>query len=130
MSSPEHEHHHGFQAHCCPCCQPTEKSGDGMTRRGFLGGMGGAAALGGVAMTGLSWTSLSAAESELPAASPRKPLVVKPILVYSTPTRRSQSSWRNWGGIQTQQEADEECRVAAHELSRLPKNLRLGVPNS
>lgn len=49
---------------CCPCGHQGES--DGLSRRGFLGGMGGAA-LGGVALTGLSWSMLSAAEPGLPS---------------------------------------------------------------
>jgi len=32
------------------------------------------------------------------------------VLVYSTPERRPQTSWRSWGGIQTRAQADEEAR--------------------
>ena len=91
----------GFHPHCCPC-SGTETDGAGVTRRGFLGGLG-AAALGCAALSGLSWQVLSAADGEEAAPPPRRPLKVKPILVYSTPTRRPQSSWRSWGGIHTQE---------------------------
>ena len=84
-SSPQH-------VHCCPCT-PRRVVDEGISRRTFLGGT----ALGGVALTGLSWSLLSAAEGELAASPPRTALKVKPILVYSIPQRRLQSSWRNWG---------------------------------
>ena len=106
-----------FHSHCCPC-SGKETDGDGVTRRGFLGGLG-AAALGCAALSGLSWQALSAAEGEEEAPPPRRPLKVKPILVYSTPTRRPQNSWRSWGGIQTQEAADEEVARIKGELKGL-----------
>jgi hypothetical protein len=80
--------------------------------------MGGAAALG-VALTGLTWSAVSAAEKDGEAGPGRRPLVVKPILVYSTPRRRHQTSWRSWGGIQTEQDAEEEVRRIRQELNKL-----------
>lgn len=41
-----------------------------------------------------------------------KTLTVQPVLVYSLPQRREQTSWRGWGGIQTTaQVADEKRRI-------------------
>jgi len=115
-----HQHDHGLSArpHCCPCSDPQETARDGITRRGFLGGMGGAA-LGGVALTGLSWSLVAAAEAQGEAPPARRPLVVKPVLVYDIPTRRPQTSWRSWGGIETQQQADEEVARIKGELDKL-----------
>lgn len=101
-------------AHCCPCAPPRLQA-PGMSRRAFLGGT----ALGGAALTGLSWSLLSAAEAPCEPAPPRKPLKVKPILVYSIPQRREQWSWRNWGGIETQPQADEEVVRIRGELEQL-----------
>ncbi|MHC4435599.1 MAG: twin-arginine translocation signal domain-containing protein, partial [Planctomycetota bacterium] len=101
---------------CCPCGHD-HSSGD-ITRRGFLQGAGGAAALG-VALTGLTWSAVSAAEQDDQAAPGRRPLVVKPILVYSVPRRRHQTSWRSWGGIQTEQDAQEEMGRIRRELDRI-----------
>jgi len=109
-----------FHAHCCPCSPPEDAGPEGFSRRRFLGGVG-AGALGGMALTGLSWSALSAAEAGLDAAPPRKPLTVKPILVYSTPSRRPQTSWRNWGGIQTQQDAEQELARIRGELDAMKK---------
>ncbi|MHC4438670.1 MAG: sugar isomerase, partial [Planctomycetota bacterium] len=78
----------------------------------------GAAAMG-VALTGLTWSGVSAAEQEDNGELKRRPLVVKPILIYSIPKRRHQSSWRNWGGIQTQQDADQEVARIRGELREL-----------
>jgi len=111
------DHHHDgpVSARCCPCvaAQPPEESG--LDRRTFLG----AAALGGVALSGLTWSALAAAGDDLPAAPARKPLVVKPVFVYSTYTPRPQTSWRPWGGIQTQADADQELTRIQGDLEKL-----------
>jgi hypothetical protein len=101
---------------CCPCGH--NHSSSGITRRGFLQGVGGAAALG-VALTGLSWSTISAAEKQDQENPKRRPLVVKPILLYSTPKPRPQRSWRSWGGIQTEQHAKEEVSRIQRELREL-----------
>ena len=122
MCQDEHGHQHSDgqtpRHTCCPCSSPGETDHAGVTRRGFMGGVGGAA-LGGAALTGLTWSSLSAQEPEIPAAPPRRPLVVKPLLLYRLPTRRPQTSWRSWGAIQTQQDADEEVARIKGELDKL-----------
>ncbi|HBO42996.1 MAG TPA: sugar isomerase [Planctomycetaceae bacterium] len=62
---------------------------------------------------------LAASEPEAPSAPLRRPLVVKPIFVYNTCNRRHQRSWRSWGGIETQAQADEEQVRIACELDVL-----------
>jgi len=100
---------------CCPCGH--QHSAGGVNRRGFLQGVG-KIALASAAITGLSWSAVSAAERD-EAAPKRRPLKVKPILVYSTPRRRHQTSWRSWGGIQTEQDASKEVAQIQRELSKL-----------
>jgi len=102
-----------FHAHCCPC---GNHPADGMTRRLFLGG---ATALGGIALTGLSWSALAADQADEDAPPKRRPLVVKPVLCYDIPTRRPGKSWRNWGGIQTRQDVDQELARIRGELDSL-----------
>jgi L-fucose isomerase-like protein len=100
------------------CCSCGDVRPDEISRRGFIGGLG-AATLGGIALTGLTWTALKAAERELPSAPRRRPLVVKPVLTYEIPQRREQSSWRAWGGIQTQRDLDAELARIRGELDKL-----------
>ena len=61
MSEHEHESGRTFRPHCCPCCRPEES--EGITRRGFLGGM--AAAIGGMALAYLSMSELMAGEKAI-----------------------------------------------------------------
>ncbi len=113
------EHDHGSHApRCCPCGHSHAGGGD-ISRRTFLGGTG--MALGGLALTGLTWKSLAAAEGELDRPPGRKPLVVKPIFAYGTYSRRPQTSWRPWGGIETQEQADAEMGRIQKELEELAR---------
>jgi L-fucose isomerase-like protein len=47
------------------------------------------------------------------------PLTVQPVLMYSTPQRREATSWKSWGGIQTEEAASEEANRTAKELKTL-----------
>lgn len=119
-----HDQHHcagdhprlAIRPRCCPAGVPDHS--EQISRRDFFGGVG-SAALGGVALTGLSWSVLAAAEPELPAPPPRRPLVVKPVLTYYTYTPRPQWSWRAWGGIQTQADVENEIPRIKAELDKL-----------
>ncbi len=90
-----------------------------VTRRGFLETMGTMAA------ASLVLPSLSAEEarqcssvkSRPPAA--RKTLRVQPVLTYETPERREATSWRNWGGIQTEAQAQQEQARITGELKAM-----------
>ena len=110
MSKHRMTHKPQFQPRCCP---------NTLTRRTFLKGVG-ATAIGGMALGGLSWPLLSAEGTE-EFILRQAPLKVKPILVYSTPERKHQTSWRSWGGIQTQRDADEEVARIQGELKQLQK---------
>ena len=102
---------------CCPCGCRSETPGAGPGGDEGLGAAG--AGLAGLALTGLSWSVLSAAESQAKAPPPRRPLVVKPIFTFPMPTRRPQTSWRNWGGLQTSEDVDQETVRIRGELERL-----------
>lgn len=102
----------------CSCCGQHEHESNEINRRKFIK-VAGATTLGTVAMSGLSWASLVSEQTLQNTGIHRQPLVVKPILVYSTPTRREQTSWRNWGGIQTEQDASEETDRINSELKGL-----------
>jgi hypothetical protein len=97
----------------------THASSVGLSRREFFQQSG--FSIASVALTGLTWSSLSAAavEAEAMEASKRKPLMVKPVLTYETPIRRPQTSWRSWGGIETEEQAREEQARIQQELATL-----------
>ena len=115
MQASDNPRDHGFKPHCCPSCGD---GGGGLTRREFLEGVG-AVAVGGAALTGLSWGILPSAADEEEAPPPRRALRVKPILTYSAPARRDQTSWRSWGGIQTDADAEQEVSRIKRELGEI-----------
>jgi len=94
------------------CCHGySAKTANEITRRQFVK-VTGAGAIGILAMPQLSWSALTT-EKPFGEYNPvRKSLVVKPILTYNIPTPRKQTSWRAWGGIQTEKDvADEKERI-------------------
>ena len=120
MSAPEMHakisHVHG----CCP--SPVSQNipaRNGLSRRKFIKVTGGTT-LSVAAMSGLSWQVLAGtAYGEEPAGLVRRPLVAKPILVYDLPEYKPQTSWRNWGGIQSAKAAEEESARIKGELDKL-----------
>lgn len=68
------------------------------------------AALGGVVLTAMAPRPSGGA-----AAMPRRedrPLRMQPVLLYSVPRRREGTSWRPWGGLQTEEDAkNEKARI-------------------
>ncbi|MBN1422269.1 MAG: sugar isomerase [Planctomycetes bacterium] len=52
-------------------------------------------------------------------APPRKPLIVKPIFTYTIYAPREQTSWRPWGGCQTQAAVNEEITRIQGEMKKL-----------
>lgn len=121
MKKSEFGQGNSLQPRCCPSdgSGAFDASGHAVTRRTFLKGMG-AATLGGVALSGLSWPALLAGEpeAEVPGLL-RRPLKAKPVLIHSLPQRRPQTSWRDWGGIHTQQAAAAEVARIREELDTL-----------
>jgi hypothetical protein len=91
---------------------------NGVTRRQFLHSVG-ALTVGGIALSALD---LDAATDDVGPARPprlRKALKVQPVLTYEIPKRREATSWRNWGGIQTEGDATKEKERITAELNKL-----------
>lgn len=68
-----------------------------------------------------TFPSFAGARSPLPVRGPQppRPLRVQPVLTYDVPKRREATSWRNWGGVQTEQDAlAEQTRITA-DLKKL-----------
>ncbi len=75
--------------------------------------------LSGITLAGLDLAA--AAEKPAPARRPRfrQVLRVQPVLIYGIPQRREHTSWRNWGGIQTENDAVKERERIRTELEAL-----------
>jgi L-fucose isomerase-like protein len=92
-----------------------------MNRREFVG-LTGASIAGGV----LGLDSPTRANRESEGWAPDRPLIVtgkkltvQPVLMYNTPQRRQASSWKSWGGVQTDQAASQEAQRISQELNAL-----------
>jgi hypothetical protein len=112
----------------CSCCTAMEGAGFSardLNRRSFLYRVG-ALAAGAAAMPAFS--GAGAAQSLLPQRKPRiqQILQVQPVLSYETPVRRNATSWRSWGGIQTDQDAAAEKERIVQELDKLSR--QIGLP--
>ena len=112
--------HHAQDNICCHCCPDGGRPhGPTVSRRGFLA----TAAAGGAVLSGLSWSSLAAADQpDLPMPGKRVPLNVLPILVWDEPKRRPMRSWRSWGGVQTPEAAAAEVQRITKELTGIAKD--------
>ncbi|MCS7185606.1 MAG: sugar isomerase [Armatimonadetes bacterium] len=90
--------------------------GDGvrMSRRNFL-------AIGSLAI--LSPALEASSEKVLPPSPDfrlgGRPLIVKPVLTYGVYRRLEATSWRPWGGIETEADADKELVRIRGELKRM-----------
>lgn len=99
----------------CGCCGHGDQGGPSLLG---LSGLGAVAAAAGAAGVNLAWSALRAPaeDGEAPA---RRTLVVKPILTYPRPVPRPQTSWRNWGGIQNEEDVRQEVARVHGELEKL-----------
>jgi hypothetical protein len=107
-----------IQPRCCPSGHPGREEKQGFSRRAFLKGLG-ATAMAGMAMGKLSWPLPLAGDAGPDSGLIRRPLKVKPVLSYEVPARRPQTSWRNWGGIQTRADVEQESGRIRRELDEL-----------
>ena len=104
---------------CCTGGSQRPWQGDRVSRRAFMGGIG-ATAVGGWTVAGLNWPLQGGVRGEGEvSAPPRKPLIVKPILTYETPSPRPETSWRNWGEIHSHDAAREEVGRIGSELREI-----------
>ena len=105
----------------CRCCSSSSAPGptlDGFSRRDFLVGVG-AVTVGGMVLSSMAAeTARDLARANRPPRR-RQPLKMQPVLVYEIPKRRSQTSWRSWGAIQTEAQATEEKQRIERELKKL-----------
>ena len=99
----------------------TQASSTSISRRRFLGGLASTAALGNSMLTipsqaqGRSNKQISSGKV-LPCGSA---LRIKPVLTYQIEKRQEKTSWRSYGGIQTQGQVNEEAVRIKAELNEL-----------
>ena len=109
---------HTCTCHCCAHPAHAHTAFDGVTRRRFLWHIG-ALTAGGLTLSALDGEGAEPVAGPARPARIRKPLRVQPVLLYETPKRREATSWRSWGGIQTEDDAlREKLRITA-ELAKL-----------
>jgi len=118
MNSSKNSQYYMRSHNCCPSQNMDDPHSDYISRRKFIKVAGGST-LSVAALSGLSWSALAGSPLKEQFGIVRKTLVVKPILVYSTPKYKHQTSWRAWGGIQTEKDADEEIYRIKGEQSKL-----------
>ncbi|MHC4124235.1 MAG: sugar isomerase [Planctomycetota bacterium] len=97
------------------------KSITNISRRKFLGGIGGTAMLGGYILGATKEAAAMASKrslqaTELPAG---KPLTVKPVLTYQFHERKKKASWRGYGDIQNKDALNAEIKRIEKELKKL-----------
>jgi len=114
MSGNDHAGPNPSHRHCC--CGGERGDPGGVSRRSFLKATG--VVFSAAALAGCAYEAVRSAAMEEPVPA-RKPLVVKPVFAYSTYRRRPKRSWRPWGGIQTQADADAEVQRIQAELAAL-----------
>ncbi len=96
----------------CDCCM-NRREFVGLTTVGIAGGVLG---LGTSALAGRKIEEWDPDKAFLVTG---KKLKVQPVLIYRTPVRREQTSWKSWGGVQTEQAASEEAKRISKELKSL-----------
>jgi len=113
----------------CSCCSLAHKPRTlgSLNRREFLVRVGAATATGVM----LSGTHLLAGTDNLalPARGPRpkQPLRVQPVLTYEIAQPRPHTSWRNWGGLHTEQDVAAEKERISAELEKLKAKSDFGL---
>ncbi len=107
---------HGSRCSCCGGHH--DEPANEMTRRKFMK-VAGSGVLAAAAMPGISWASLAAEQKEGRTVPGRRQLIVKPVLTCDVPVRRDKTSWRAWGGIQTEKDVAEEITRINTELKSL-----------
>ncbi|MHC1766083.1 MAG: sugar isomerase [Verrucomicrobiia bacterium] len=63
--------------------------------------------------------AIAAWDPAKPLVNPARKLRVRPVLMYSLPTPKAESSWKSWGGVQTEAALTEEAARIEQELRRV-----------
>jgi len=103
--------------------------GAGLSRRGFLGGLGAVAAAGGFS-GGVSPAAETAGGTRAVVGRPLpkgRALRVQPALMYHLEQRREKTSWRSYGGLCTEKDVTAEVGRIHAELGNLEKKAEFPV---
>ena len=92
----------------------------GMTTTSIAGGVLGLDALSSAGPSRDGW------DAAQPLVRTGKVLTIQPMLMYSVAQKRPATSWKSWGGVQTDQAASAEAQKIAEELNTLSS--RADVP--
>ncbi len=110
------------------CCDDHVGVANGtISRREFVGGLSGAAALGGVALLASHAPGGLVAPAESDSLPVGKPLRVKPVLIYSVHPQQEKTSWRWYGGVQTAAEAQAEAQRIDKDMKSLAASAEFPV---
>jgi hypothetical protein len=92
-----------------------------MNRREFVGltTAGIASGILGIGASAHADSSTEGWNPDKPLIATGKKLIVQPVLMYRIPQRRPATSWKSWGGVQTEQAATEEAKRISQELTSL-----------
>jgi hypothetical protein len=117
---------HRCNCNCCAGHVPARFKLQSVNRRDFL------LQVGALTVGGLALPALDLGAADLPPAKARpgrivKPLKVQPVLTYHLPQRREATSWRGWGGIQTEQDVAAEKQRIGDELAKLKAKADLPI---
>jgi len=116
------------QKHVCSCSDFSIMSTKGISRRNFLGGLAAVSAISGLKLTPVARADdIKKSASSGNALPPGKTLRVKPVLTYSIERPQEKTSWRGYGGIQTQDAAKEEAGIIKAELKKLASQAEFPV---
>ncbi len=113
----------------CPCCSYNDhpQSVPPLNRREFLFRVGAATA----GVLAMSSVDLLAGDStlQLPVRGPKpaKSLIVRPVLTYDIAQPRPHTSWRNWGGLHTDQDVATEKAAITRALEQLKSRSDFGL---
>ena len=111
-------HSHSCGCACCALPIINQGTGPGVTRRRFVSTVG-ALTAGGLALHYFRPRVLAQETPILRRPRLVHPLRVQPVLTYSVPKRREATSWREWGGIQTEADAAAEKERITGELAKI-----------
>ncbi len=91
---------------------------DHMNRREFVG-LTTASLAGSILGFGAADAAQQEWDPNRPPVYTGRPLVVQPILMYAVATRREATSWKSWGGVQSDETAAKEAQNISSELNAL-----------